>query len=432
MESIWQKDVTMPTFPTLSGDERTEVLIIGGGIAGLLTAYFLHKRGVRYILVEKHRICAGTTGHTTAKITVQHGLVYHKLCKSRGAEAARAYLGANGVAFRRFAELCEQIDCDYEPCDHTVYSTHDRRALEEEMRALERIDATAELCERLPLPLETVGGIRFAGQAQFHPLKFLSSIASNLNIYENTQVLSVSDKQVLSNRGTITAERIVVATHFPFLNRHGSYFLKLYQHRSYVLALQNAPKLDGMYVDGSGNGLSFRNYGDHLLLGGGGHRTGKQGGDWRELRAFAAAHYPDAVERFAWAAQDCMSLDAMPYVGVYSRRTPRLLVASGFCKWGMTGAMLAAILLADAVIEKRNEYAPFFAPSRSIFTKQLAVNGWESARNLLSLTPKRCSHLGCALKWNRAEHTWDCPCHGSRFAEDGHVIDNPANRDLKE
>ena len=299
------------------------------------------------------------------------------------------------------------------------------------MRTLERIDATAEFCERPALPFPTAGGIRFAGQAQFHPLKFLSALVGELNIFERTQLLAVKGNRALTSGGLITAKRIVIATHFPLLNRHGAYFLKLYQHRSYVLALQNAARLDGMYVDGSTHGLSFRNYGDMLLLGGGGHRTGKQGGNWRELRDFAAAHYPNATERYAWAAQDCMSLDGMPYIGAYSRHTPELLVASGFHKWGMTGSMLAAMLLADAVIEKRNEYAPFFTPSRSIFTKQLAANAWESTRNLLSLSTRRCPHMGCALKWNAAEHSWDCPCHGSRFGEDGHVIENPANRDIE-
>jgi len=431
MESIWQAGVTLPSFPSFRGDERTEVLIVGGGMAGLLTAYLLHRRGVRYILIEKDRICGGTTGHTTAKLTVQHGLIYSRLRERYGAETARVYLHANGAAFRRFSELCEGIDCDFEIADHTVYLTRDRARLEREMRALEEIDATAELCESLALPFPTVGGIRFAGQAQFHPLKFLSALVGELNIYEHTQLLNIKGNRALTSGGLITAKRIVIATHFPLLNRHGAYFLKLYQHRSYVLALQNVAKLDGMYVDGGENGLSFRNYGDLLLLGGGGHRTGKKGGGWKELRDFAAAHYPNAVERYAWAAQDCMSLDGMPYIGPYSRRTPELLVATGFQKWGMTGSMLASMLLADAVIEKRNDYAPFFTPSRGILHKQLATNAWESARNLLSLRPRRCPHMGCALKWNAAEHSWDCPCHGSRFGADGHVIENPANRDLE-
>ena len=231
--------------------------------------------------------------------------------------------------------------------------------------------------------------------------------------------------------GNITAKTVIVATHFPFINKHGSYFLKLYQHRSYVLALENAQDVDGMYVDDSKTRLSFRNYGKYLLLGGGGHRTGKKGGNWMELRDFAKEHYPHAKELCHWAAQDCMSFDEMPYIGQYSGGTAQLFTATGFNKWGMTGAMLSALLLSDMVQGKRNEYTDIFSPSRSILKPQFFINGFESVTNLLSFTGRRCSHLGCALHWNSAEHSWDCACHGSRFAEDGRVLDNPANGDIR-
>lgn len=427
MESIWQKNVQLPTFPKLNGDISTDVLIIGGGIAGILTAYFLKQSGVDCILVEKHRICSGTTGHTTAKITYQHGLIYHKLLKSGGVETARKYLEANRLAFEKYAELCENIDCDYERKDNYIYSVGDRGVLEQEMSALAKIGYPARFCEKLPLPFQTAGAVMFPDQAQFHPLKFLAAIAQGLPIYENTFVQEMRGNTAVTEYGKITAKIVIVATHFPFINKHGSYFLKLYQHRSYVLALENAQNVDGMYVDECKTGLSFRNYGNYLLLGGGGHRTGKQGGNWSELRHFAQQHYPTAREHCHWAAQDCMSLDEMPYIGQYSGRTAQLFTATGFNKWGMTGAMLSAMLLSDLVLGKQNEYADIFSPSRSILKPQLFVNGLESAVNLLTFTGKRCPHLGCALHWNAAEHSWDCACHGSRFAEDGRVLNNPAN-----
>ncbi len=431
MESIWQKSAQLPTFPKLNGDISTDVLIIGGGITGILTAYFLKQNGVDCILVEKQRICSGTTGHTTAKITVQHGLIYHKILKSDGAETARKYLEANQLAFNQYAKLCGKIDCDYERNDNYIYSVGDRGVLEQEMSALAKIGYPARLCEKLPLPFPTAGAVMFPEQAQFHPLKFLSVIAKDLPIYENTFVQEMRGNTAVTDCGTITAKTVIVATHFPFINKHGSYFLKLYQHRSYVLALENAQDVDGMYVDESKTGLSFRNYGKYLLLGGGGHRTGKQGGNWTELRHFAEQYYPQAREHCHWAAQDCMSLDEMPYIGQYSSRTAQLFTATGFNKWGMTGAMLSAMLLSDLVQGKRNEYADVFSPSRSILKPQLFVNALESAVNLLSFTGRRCPHLGCALHWNAAEHSWDCACHGSRFAEDGRVLNNPANGDIR-
>lgn len=430
MRSLWNETVTRPAFPTLESDTETDVLIIGGGIAGILTAYFLQQNDVPYILVEKDRICGGTTGNTTAKITFQHGLCYHKMLQSSGLERADMYLQANRMAFGKYAALCREIDCGYEIKNNYVYATDDRQKLEDEISALSKIGYNAVFAKDLPLPINTVGAVCFEDQAQFHPLRFLYAIAKGLNIYEHTFVREMEGTTAVTDRARISAGKVIVTTHFPMINKHGSYFLKLYQHRSYVTALENAQNVDGMYVDESRTGFSFRNYGDLLLLGGGGHRTGKSGGNWDELRRFAREQYPRATERYFWAAQDCMSLDHIPYIGRYSKNTADLYTASGFNKWGMTGAMLSAVLLSDRICGRYNGFEEAFDPSRSIIRPQLFVNGFESIKNLLTPTKKRCPHLGCALKWNPAEHSWDCACHGSRFDESGKVLDNPANGDL--
>lgn len=427
MKSVWQANTNFPEFPELDRNIKTGVLIIGGGIAGILTAYFLKQADVDYILVEKDKICSGTTQNTTAKITFQHGLVYQKL----NLETARKYLNINRIAFEKYAELCRNIECDYEIKDNYVYSKNDRKKLVNEMEILHKIGYNAELCESIPIPVENVGAIKFPEQAQFNPLKFISAVADGLNIYENTFVRQIQGMTAITDKCRINAEKIIVATHFPFINRHGSYFLKLYQHRSYVVALENAPNVNGMYVDENHSGMSFRNYGNLLFIGGGGHRTGEKGGNWNELRNFAKVCYPAAREKYHWAAQDCMSLDGISYIGKYSRNTPDLYVAGGFNKWGMTGSMVSAIILSDMVLGKQNEYSDIFSPSRSIIKPQLFVNGFKAVKNLLTPTNKRCSHMGCALKWNPAEHSWDCACHGSRFSENGRLIDNPANCNLK-
>ncbi len=426
MKSIWQDTEKLPRFPHLDKDIHTDVLIIGGGIAGILIAYFLHQSGVKYVLVEKNCICSGTTQNTTAKITYQHGLIYNKILKSYGLETAQKYLAANKASFDKYAELCKKINCDYETRHNYVYSA-DRKKLEDEMHALERIRFNAELSEKIDLPINTAGAVKFSNQAQFHPIKFLANLSKNLNIYENTFVSEMIGNTAVTNHGKIYANKVICTTHFPFINKHGLYFLKLYQHRSYIIALENAQKLEGMYVDESKVGLSFRNYGPYLLLGGGDHRTGHKGGNWNELRQFAKNAYPHAQEKYFWAAQDCMSLDDIPYIGKYSKNTHNFYVASGFNKWGMTGAMTAAIILNDIILGRENDYADVFDPSRSIIKPQLLVNGFEAAKNLMTISKKRCPHLGCALKWNNAERSWDCPCHGSRFTEDGKVLDNPAN-----
>ena len=429
MDSIWTKTAQLPQFDRLRSDLKTDVLIIGGGLAGVLCAYKLAQAGVDCALVEADHICSGITKNTTAKITSQHGLIYDKLIREFGVERARLYLEANQEALDDYRALCKNIDCDFQEKDAFVYSIDKRWKLERELKALDRLGFGAEFITDIPLPFPTAGAGRFP--RQFHPLKFIAAIAKNLRIFEHTKVLELGPGKAVTNGGTISADKIIVATHFPLLNKHGGYFLKLYQHRSYVLALDNAPNVHGMYIDENKKGLSFRNYNGLLLLGGGSHRTGKEGGSWQELERFACRDYPDAQITARWATQDCMTLDGVPYIGPYSRRTDGLYVATGFNKWGMTSSMAAASLLTDLMLGRNNPYMELFSPSRTMLRPQLAANSLESALGMLTPTTPRCPHMGCALKYNAAEHSWDCPCHGSRFEENGALIDNPATDDRR-
>lgn len=401
------------------------------GDSGVLCAYLLHQAGVLYLLLEAETIGGGITKNTTAKITSQHGLIYDKLIRKFGAGQAKQYLDANEAALQKYRELCRGMDCDFEEKTAYVYSLNDRRKIERELDALEKLGVPGEFTDRLPLPFPVAGAVRYPNQAQFHPLKWIAAISKSLHICEHTPVRELVGTTAITDYGKVTANKIIVATHFPFLNKHGSFFAKLYQHRSYVIALENAPNVDGMYVDEAQTGMSFRNYKNLLLVGGGDHRTGKQGGAWQELRDFAQRHYPKAAETSHWATQDCMSLDGVPYIGPYSASASDLYVATGFNKWGMTSAMVSAMVLCDLVQGKQSPYAEVFSPSRTILRPQLVVNGFEAVVNLLTPSAKRCPHLGCALKWNPQEHTWDCPCHGSRFTEEGRLIDNPATGNLK-
>ena len=431
MLSIWSAESNLKAFPTLNENKKTDVAIIGGGIAGLLCAYKLKQRGIASIVLEADKICRGVTQNTTAKITSQHGFIYDKLIKSFGTEKAQMYLYANEKAIREYESLSAKIPCDFENKDNYVYCTDNIKKVKKELSALEKIGYKADFVDKIPVPIQIVGAVKFKNQAQFNPLKFLSQISEDLEIYENTKAFEVRGNTVITNNGDVVAEKIVVATHFPFMNKRGMYFVKLFQERSYAIALENGTQIDGMYVDEAKAGMSFRNYKNYLILGGGDHRTGKQGGSYNEIRTFSKIHYPDCPEKFHWATQDCMSLDSVPYIGQYSLNTPNLYVITGFNKWGMTSALVGAELIADLIENKENECKELFLPSRSILTPQLFVNMGETVINLATPTPKRCPHLGCALKWNSAEHTWDCPCHGSRFTENGQVIENPATNDLK-
>ena len=428
--SLWHATGETPAFPPLRGDKTTDVLVIGGGMAGVLTTYFLRQVGVDCLLVEQDRIGGGTTGNTTAKITAQHGLLYHRLLKTAGERAARLYLQANLAAVELFAVLCEDIPCCFVRQDNTVYHREDGRRIGDEIAALERLGYSPGYPLELPLPFPVAGAVTFPRQGQFHPLAFLSGIARGLPICESTRVRELAHTTALTDRGRIRAKRVVVTTHFPFLNKHGAFFLKLHQHRSYVLALEGVSPLKGMYVDDELTGLSFRQAGELLLLGGGGHRTGKPTPGWAGLEDFAHQHYPRARVKYRWAAQDCMSLDGMPYVGAYGGAAG-LYVAAGFNKWGMTGSMVAARLLCDLLTGQENPLATVLSPARPMEKKHLLVNGVSAVTGLLSPTGKRCPHLGCGLKWNPVEHSWDCPCHGSRFDGKGRCLNGPATGDLK-
>ncbi len=428
MHSVWSEYEDRPHFDALRESCHTDVLIIGGGLTGILCAHALRRAGVDCVLLEANRICGGITKNTTAKITLQHGLLYDKLIRRFGVDHARLYLQAQQNAMAEYERLCGEIPCDYVKRDSFVYTKNARERVEKEVVALERLGLAAEFSDAPELPFSVAGAVRVRDQAQFHPLQFAYGVARELPIYENTKVTGLAPKKAVTPYGEITCERMIVATHFPILNKHGGYFLKLYQHRSYVLALEGAT-IDGMYVDEDEQGLSFREYGGRLLLGGGSHRTGKKGGAWRELEEVARTYYRGAHITHRWATQDCMTLDGLPYIGRYARSTPDLFVATGFNKWGMTSAMVSALLLCDLLCGKSNEYAALFDPSRSVMRPQLAANAFHSLVGLLTPTTPRCPHLGCALKYNPDEHTWDCPCHGSRFTLDGQLIDNPATDD---
>lgn len=432
MISLWSDRTKLEEHPAADGDIQTEALIIGGGMTGILCARFLQDAGVKYVLTEAGRLCMGTTGNTTAKITAQHGLIYEKLVFDWGEELAGIYLQANCRAVEAYGKLCAGIDCGFERQASYVYSRNAQGKLEREIRALEKLHFQAAFADALGLPFPVVGAVRFDNQAQFDPLRFVKAVSKDLRIYENTRIVSVKGNEAVTAQGKkITAEKIIFATHFPIVNTHGFYFMKMYQQRSYVIALENAQRVNGMFIDEAQGGFSFRNADGMLLLGGGGHRTGKSGGCWQELRDFAGKYYPKAREQYHWAAQDCMTLDQIPYIGRYAKRGQEWYVATGFNKWGMTSAMVAAQLLKDYVLEKENPFSPVFSPSRRMLKPQLMANMIEAAADLAVFSKKRCPHMGCALKWNGAEHTWDCPCHGSRFTPDGVLLDEPANGDSK-
>lgn len=436
--SIWQKRIHLPDFPPLQGDRSVHTVIIGGGLTGLTTARLLREKGLRPLVLDAGRIGSGQTGHTTAKVTSQHGLIYAKLMETLGERAAGQYARANQQAVDDWARLIRRgrIACRFTPRESFLYACTETASLMQEAEAARRLGLPATFTRETELPFPVSGAVRFDGQASFHPLLLLAALAEGAEICENTPVLHVEGDRVHTPGGVVRAEHIVFACHYPFVNLPGWHFLRMHQERSHVLALRSAWMPRGMYLGIDGDALSIREAEDFLLLGGAGRRTGenREGGCFDLLRDRARTLFPGAQEAAAWSAQDCVTADGVPLIGQYARKTPAWHLATGFGKWGMTSAMVAARVIAGRICGDVPEWAEVFSPQRFHFQagkKGLADEAAHALKGLATFSAPRCPHLGCALSWNPDEHTWDCPCHGSRFTADGARLDGPATRDKR-
>lgn len=429
MDSVWQQIPSATPRKQLCENRRTEILVIGGGMAGVLCARALQEAGKDVLLTEARQVGSGITAKTTAVLTAQHDFLYCDMGAKFGIQTAAAYLHANLDAVRQFRELAKEIPCDFEEISSMQFTIKEPGRLKKEILFLKELGFTAKWHSATSLPIPATGAAEYPGMGQFHPLKFLQGAAKTLDIYENSRVLQLHGTTAQLEHGSVKADKVVVATHFPFINRAGLYFMKLYQSRSYVLALENAPKPTATLAELEGRGIYFRPYGDLLLVGGGDHRTGKKGGGYDYLKAYVRQYFPESRIKYAWSNQDCMSLDGRPYVGRYSPLMPNVYTATGFNAWGMTNSMVAAHLIRDLIIGAENPLTEILRPNRSVFHRQLLYNLAETVANFAIPTVKRCPHLGCALRWNPQEHSWDCPCHGSRFEKDGTLSDTPAQKD---
>lgn len=415
-----------------------DVIVIGAGMAGLLIAFYLQERGKSVLVLEAKSVASGQTGRTTAKITSQHGLKYSNLIQKVGERKAKMYAQANQDAIKEYDKLIheKEIECHFKRVPAYLYTKQNPDALKKEVEAATLLGINSFFITETELPFEVTGAACFCNQAQFSPLEFVQAIAKELEIREHTKVTAIRGRGVITEQGTFVAKQIVVATHYPIRNVPGFYFLRQHQERSYVLALEGCGEINGMYYGVDADGLSFRQEGEYLLFGGSGHRTGENtcGGAYDFLEQKAKEFYPNCKEVARWSAQDCMPHDGIPFIGRYSIFTPYLYVATGFQKWGMTSSMIAAMLLSDMLCGRKNPYEELFTPQRinvRASIGNLLVDVGMSVRSLSKglFGRPRCAHMGCKLTWNLDERSWDCPCHGSRYEEDGKLLDNPSKKD---
>ncbi len=475
MESIWTQTERLPEREPLPGSITVDTAVIGGGITGILTAYQLRRKGIEAVVLEARRVGDGQTKNTTAKITSQHGLIYHRLARQLGERKAAEYAARNEAAVGEYQRIVEElnISCGFRCLPSRLYTVHRGEALRRELAAVKRLGIQASLCQSRELPVPGAQCLEFPNQAQFHPLKFLKAVSAVVPVFEHTRARRVRGHCVETDKGALTARQIVFATHFPFMNFPGFYFARMHQERSYVLALEGPPELESMYYGIDDDGLSFRSAEGKLLLGGGAHRTGKspEASAYGELGSRAREFWPDCRVTAAYSAQDCIPLDGVPYIGRFSLTRPYWYVATGFQKWGMTSAMAAAQVISEEISREQKAERTVFSPDRfsTAAIPSLGKEVKESGKGLLKeilylpgkefdriapgqgavirwcgkkrgaykdetgkvyLVSVRCPHLGCQLEWNGDEKSWDCPCHGSRFDTRGNLLDNPAQRNL--
>jgi glycine/D-amino acid oxidase-like deaminating enzyme/nitrite reductase/ring-hydroxylating ferredoxin subunit len=491
-ESLWLATATASSYPELEGDARADVAVLGGGITGLCTAALLRAEGLDVVVIDQHRVGTGVTGHTTAKVSSLHKLTYARLRSRFGDEGARAY----GAANERGIELIEQlarehaIDCDWRRKPNYTYAADaaDRAKVEEEAEAAAAVGLPAGFVEDVPLPYPTHGAVRFDDQAEFQPYEFLLRMADALmaggcRVYERTRALRVHDGapcRVDTDRGTISADSVVVATHFPFTDR-ALFFARQHPERSYCLAARiDGAAPNGMFISAGSPTRSIRSHpveGEEVLIvGGEGHKVGQGGAmapRYRTLATFAEKNWDVSEVLYRWSSQDNMPADGVPFVGRLTPRSRATYVATGFRKWGLAMGAAAAELLTGAILGREDETLAFFDPNRlnpvasakdlvsenanvafHFFADRVSRRSSDSARDLapgegkvvsrhgrqvavakdadgfVHAVSARCTHLGCIVNWNDAEASWDCPCHGSRFTIDGNVLEGPAVHDL--
>jgi glycine/D-amino acid oxidase-like deaminating enzyme/nitrite reductase/ring-hydroxylating ferredoxin subunit len=491
--SPWLDTSSRATYRPLAGDTRTEVAVVGAGIAGLSTALLLAEAGRDVTVVEMDRIGAGATGYTTAKVSSQHGLIYAQLASKLGEEKARAYGQANEAALALIARWVEErsIECGWRrrPSFAYVLSDDERDGVEEEAEVAARLGLPARLADDTPLPYPVAAAVRFEDQAEFDAYLYVAAlarafVAAGGTIAEQTRATGLSEgspQRLETDRGTLEADHVVVASHYPFLDR-ALVFPRAAAQRSYSIAVRiegEAP--EGMFISAEGPTRSIRaaprDDGELLLVGGDGHKVGQDGPTaqrYANLEAFAREHWDVASVDYRWSTQDAVPADKVPLIGRLTPFSSGAWMATGFAKWGMTNGTAAAMVLADAIAGEESPWAELFDPSRlrprasvpSLVKENANVGLHFVGDRLRQLRPRSlddlapgegaivrhedetvaayrdaggevtavsptCTHLWCRVHFNDAERSWDCPCHGSRFAVDGTVIEGPAVDDLE-
>ncbi|MDN4606381.1 FAD-dependent oxidoreductase [Sporosarcina highlanderae] len=452
--SLWLKTAyTRDSYPALDKDISCDVCIIGGGLSGIANAYFLAKEGLDVVLLEKDEILSGATGNSTGKLTLQHDLVYANLIKQFGRDNAKTYFDANREAVlfgKGFAIGDELWDANSILFSQSKFGT---KLLQDEKRAYDEIGIAAVLGRDSELPLKTEATLTIKDEAQIHPVRFGQhlaqlSVKAGARIFEKTQIRLMDLKKRILNTNSnneIQFNKLILCTHYPIAALQGLQILKLTVGRSYVVSTSANMPLQGQYISVDSPKRSVRTaFIDgqaHFLLSGEGHPANVEKETrihYRTLDSELKYVYHLDPLQYKWSAQDPSTPDLIPYAGPISKSMPYVYLNTGFRKWGLSNSLACARIISDQIIGRDNKASSLYAPDRTGFGSFLVQALKNTGLVLKEFTggyirrtgTPICTHMGCRTKWNEADETWDCPCHGSRFRKDGSILEGPATKPL--
>lgn len=488
MISYWLETHPVTERGTPFAPGRTyDVAVVGAGLTGLTTAVLLASAGVRTLLLEARSVGAVATGNTTAKLSLLQGTILSTLQQRHGADAVRAYVGANLAGQAWLLAFLAAHDVATQERDAYTYANSEAglKPLESELEASVAAGLPVAWAPENGLPYPVAGAIRLPSQSQFHPTEALDALLTEFLIRGGTlhtgcrvQGVGIDGNcRLTTPDGEVRAERVVLATGTPILDR-GGHFARLRAERSYALAFRvPGPLPQGMYLSVDAPSRSLRTVpdqtGDLLLVGGNGHPVGREHSPRTlvaDLEVWTTSNFPGAERTHAWSAQDYAPATGMPLVGPLPWSKGRVQVATGYHKWGMTNAVAAALRLAGSVIGDVPDWARHLdaasgpagwleAAKANADVAATMTSGWvgaethplpdqvaegdgvvgrleghPAARSTVAGHTRTvsavCTHLGGVLAWNDAECSWDCPLHGSRFDASGKVLEGPATVDL--
>ena len=391
MNSYWISSMSKnENTNSIDNNYEVDACVIGAGLTGLSTAYYLAKNGLKVIVLDKSGIGKKTSGHTTAKITLNHGLIYDYLINSFGVDFALGYFESNKKAISDIKNIIdsENINCDFEYKNNYIYTTkqEDLTKIHNEVKALNILSGEdfAHFITDCGLSFKITGAIETKNQAQFHPIKYSFGLAKAIQnygglIFTNSLVNDIEKSEdcysCYSGEYVVKSKYVIIASHYPFINFPGFYFSKMYQSTAYAIGIETSKKLpDGMYINTGEPVLSFRTIKQDdnkrlLIISGGNHKTGYSPDSeafygYNYLEKEAKKLYPDCKILYKWNTRDCITLDKIPYIGEFSLFMPNVFVATGFNKWGMTSSNIAANIIKDEILGISNKYSDIYNSSR--------------------------------------------------------------------